>query len=147
MKKAIMFFSIFLYAIAASSHQHFSHLDYSIVFGGCFENDLVSLKINKRPVLKSFQVENRNAIKKGNLSLTQSPDGITLFYNGTEIKKSGVRIGFLIDIEVEVNKQVKKFKVDLRKGKVVVIENCTANTTSKEKKITLEQLQEPMIFM
>ena len=57
-------------------------------------------------------------------------------------------MSFYLNIELVVNKQVKKFKVDLRKGKVILFDYCAGEEgRSETKKITVEQLQEEVIFM
>jgi len=49
---------------------------------------------------------------------------------------------------VTVNKQVNKFKVDLRKGKVLLIENRAKPGSSEDaKKLTIEQLQDQVILL
>ena len=145
--------AIFILCFLASSYSVFSHtykedFDYSIVFGGCFEKDIVSLKINNTSIFNDYKVENKNAIKKGNLSLTQAKKRIHLFYNGQQKLKGRVNFTYYLNIDVTVNKRINKFKVDLRKGKVMLIENCAMPGSSEEtKKLTIEQLQDQVILL
>ena len=122
--------TIFILCFLASSYSVFSHtykedFDYSIVFGGCFEKDIVSLKINNTSIFNDYKVENKNVIKKGNLSLTQAKKKIYLFYNGQQKVKEKVNFSYYLNIDVTVNKRINKFQIDLRKGKVILIENCS----------------------
>lgn len=135
------------YTSTAFSHTTRDDFDYSIVFGGCFEKDIVSLKINNRSIFNNYKVENRDAIKKGNLSLTQADKKIHLFYNGQERFTGKVSFGFYLDIALTVNNKINKFKIDLRKGKVILVENCPIEKGSSTKKVTIEQMQEQVIFM
>src|SRR6186997_1342902 len=119
--------TFFIFCFLISCYPVFSHppkedFDYSIVFGGCFEKDVVSLKINNTSIFNNYKVENKNALKKGNLSLTQANKKIHLFYNGQEKYKGRVNFSFYLNIDVTVNNKASKFKVDLRKGKVIVVE-------------------------
>lgn len=146
--------AIFIFCLLVSSYTVFSHttkedFDYSIVFGGCFDKDIVSLKINNAPIFEHYRVDNKNAIKKGNLSLTQTNKKINLFYNGQQKYKGKVKFSFYLNIDLTVNNHVKKFKVDLRRGKVILFDYCPseAATRSTAKRITVEQLQEEVIFM
>ena len=145
--------AIFILCFLASSYSVFSHtykedFDYSIVFGGCFEKDIVSLKINNTSIFNEYKVENKNAIKKGNLSLTQAKTKIHLFYNGKQKIKGRVNFSYYLNIDVTVNNRVNKFKVDLRRGKVLLIENCQIeNSSARDKKITIEQLQDQVILL
>ena len=145
--------AIFILCFLASSYSVFSHsykedFDYSIVFGGCFEKDIVSLKINNTPIFNDYMVENKNAIKKGNLGLTQAKKKIHLFYNGNQKERARVNFSYYLNIDVTVNKRINKFQIDLRKGKVLLIENCSQQNSSKKiKKLTIEQLQDQVILL
>lgn len=144
--------TIFILCFLASSYSVFPHsykedFDYSIVFGGCFEKDIVSLKINNSSIFSDYKVENENGIKKGNLSLTQGRKKINLFYNGEQKTKARVNFKYYLSLDVIVNRQVKKFKIDLRKGKVLLIENCPTKDSKEGKELTLEQLQDQVILL
>jgi hypothetical protein len=144
--------TIFIFCLLISSYTVFCHtpgedFDYSIVFGGCFEKDIVSLKINHASIFNEYKVENKDPVKKGNLSLTQSNKKIHLYYNGEQKLKAKVNFDFYLDIDLKVNQQVKKFKVDLRKGKVILVEFCPVQDDPQTKKITIEQVQDQVILL
>jgi len=148
MKPIAITFCFLISSYTVFSHPAKEDFDYSIVFGGCFEKDIVSLKINNTSIFNNYKVENKNTLKKGNLSLTQANKKIHLFYNGQEKYKVRVNFNFYLDMDVTVNKKLNKFKVDLRKGKVILVEFCPANNASENsKKLTIEQMQEQVIFM
>ena len=149
MKQAISILCFLISSYSVFSHTTYKEdFDYSIVFGGCFEKDIVSLKINNTSIFNEYKVENKNAIKKGNLSLTQAKTKIRLFYNGQQKIKGRVNFSYYLNIDLTVNKRTDKFKVDLRKGKVLLIENCQVqNSSEKNKKITIEQLQDQVILL
>ena len=148
MKPIAIIFCFLISSYPVFSHPSKEDFDYSIVFGGCFEKDVVSLKINNTSIFNNYKVENKNAVKKGNLSLTQANKKIHLFYNGQEKYKGRINFSFYLNIDVTVNNKASKFKVDLRKGKVIVVEFCPADVSSENsKKLTIEQMQEQVIFM
>ena len=146
MKPALFIACLLLYAPFGFSHTTKEDFDYSIVFGGCFEKDIVSLKINNTSIFDHYKVENKDALKKGNLSLTQGNKGISIFYNRDQKFKRKINFSFYLDIDLKVNDKMNKFKIDLRKGKVILIEFCP-NPHSSQKKLTIEQLNEPVILM
>lgn len=117
--------------------------DYSIVFTGWFKKDVISLKINNTSIFENYVLDNSNASAKGNLSLTQSARGITIFYNNQEKLVTQLDIGFILDITITINKEVSHFKVDLRKGRIVLID-CPGDAASK--KMCIEQIDEPLIL-
>jgi len=65
------------------------------------------------------------------------------------VRKTGkISVDFLIDIDITVNKKLKKFKLDLRKGRVILVDYCTNGNISPDiKRIKIEQIQEPVILM
>ena len=90
MKKAFCVFCFLLFYGIAFSHTPIDDFDYSIVFGGCFNNDVLSLKINNTKVFDNIKVDNGDPVKRGNLSLTQADKKINLFYKGKAISKKKV---------------------------------------------------------
>jgi|GEM_PF-3516129 hypothetical protein len=147
MKKKYLTLLLFFCSTITFSNTKFNEFDYSIVFIGGFKNDIVSLSINKILLVDQYKVANVDSLKKGHLSLTQS-DEIKIFYNGREITKSKISVDFLIDIDITVNKKLKKFKLDLRKGRVILVDYCINGNISPDiKRIKIEQIQEPVILM
>ena len=130
------------------SHTAKEDFDFSIIFGGCFDKDIVSLKINNSIIFDHIRVDNRNNKLKGNLSLTQAKRKISLFYNGQKKFKNYISYNYFLTLDVTVNDKVEQFKIDLRKGKVIVIEHCIdPNYQQSKKKLSFEQVQEEVIFI
>ncbi|MFN2438454.1 MAG: hypothetical protein ABR503_04580 [Chitinophagaceae bacterium] len=148
MKKEYLTLLLFFCSTITFSNTKFNDFDYSIVFIGGFKNDIVSLSINKILLVDQYKVANVDSIKKGHLSLTQSDKEIKIFYNGRQITKSKIPVDFVIDFDITVNKKLKKFKLDLRKGKVILVDYCINDKLSPNiKKISVQQIQEPVILM
>jgi hypothetical protein len=144
--KTILFLSLITLSAFAYPHPKPAQFDYSLVFGGCFENDTVQLHINKVAVLKNYTLHNQDTAVRGRLSLTQSDKQITIFYNDQVKKRRGIRSTSTLTIELIVNQEPHRFEVDLRKGRVLLFDFCQADATT-HKRLTLEQMQEPMILM
>ncbi len=148
MKKKYFTLILFFCSTISFSNTNLNQFDYSVVFVGNFENDIVSLSINKVLLVNHYKITNVDSIKKEHLSLTQSGKVIKIFYNGRQITKSKIEVDFVIDIDITVNRKLKKIKIDLRKGKVILIDYCINDNKSPDiKKISIEQIQEPVILM
>src|SRR5215210_4552329 len=100
--KHLFFLSLLLPAFAFS-HNKLNEFDYSIIFIGSFENDIVSLTLNNTLVLDKYAIDNSDSLKKGHLSLTQYDNEIKVFYNGTEITRSRIAVEFILDAEISIN--------------------------------------------
>ncbi|HKB44293.1 MAG TPA: hypothetical protein VKC90_07880 [Chitinophagaceae bacterium] len=148
MKKALLFFSLFISSASVFPNTLTKDFDYFIIFGGSFDKDILSLKINNYSIFKNYKVDNRDSIVKGNLSLIQANNKLNLQYNGNQKVTSKIIFNRILEIEITVNGHVNHFKVDLRKGKIILFEFCPDdNATSKEKKLTIDQIQEPFLFI
>ena len=142
MKKLLILSACIICSFVASSGDK-APVDYSIVFGGCFEKDIVTLSINKKKVLSNYKLENQNEIKKGHLSLTQTGNKIYIFYNRNQKSVAKIPIDFILDIQIIINNQTQNLKIDLRKGKVIVLDFCNAEAG---RKLSCEQVQEPVVL-
>ena len=148
MKRRHFFILLLFLPLITLSHPRSNGFDYSIIFIGSFENDIVSLSLNKVLVLDRYKVENADSIKRGHLSLTQYDNEIKVYYNGAEITRSRIDVSFILNAVITINGKLKKIKLDLRKGKVILIDHVPDNPKKAEaKKLRIEQIDEPVILM
>ncbi len=147
MKKQIFTLILFFCSSLSFSNTHLREFVYSVVFIGCFENDNVSLSINKTLLLDQYKLANLDSLKKGHLSLTQSDEEIKIFYNGRQIIKSKIEVDFVLLFDITVNGISNKFNVDLRKGRIILVDySINDNKYPGKKSIIIDQLQEPFIW-
>lgn len=146
MKKFYLALLSLIITVSAFSRPPLNYFDYSIIFSGPFKNDLVSFSVNKQIVIHKFKVENVNASRKGHLNLTQNSNNITVYYNGAQLKKPKVPVSFIVELEISVNGQQKKFEVDLRKGKVIVVNTQPEKPGTEKGNISIEQIAEVLVF-
>lgn len=148
MKSKYLILFVLLFPVIVYSHPRQNQFDYSIIFIGCFENDIVSLSLNKVLILDRYKVENADSIKKGHLSLTQYDNEIKVYYNGAEITRSRIDVTFILAADITINGKLQKIKLDLRKGKVILVDHVAEHTNNvKNRKLRIEQIDEPVIFM
>jgi hypothetical protein len=143
MKKLLLLLFSTTCFLSAFSNPPAHGYDYSIVFTGWFKNDVISLKINNTSIFENYVLDNSNEKTAGNLSLTQSAKGITIYYNNQEKLVSQLDVEFFLDVTITINKEARHFKVDLRKGRIVLV-NCPGASGTKE--LCIEQIEEPVVF-
>lgn len=146
MLKAFFSLALLLSSIAGFSTGKTSGYDYYIIFVGEFKNDKISLAINHKTVLNNCSLENIDPLKKGNLSISQKNEYITIAYNGKTIKKSKISVDFTMDLDITVNNKKKAFQVNLRKGKVVLVD-YSSRSDNPAKELSVEQVQEPVLLI
>lgn len=142
MKKALIFFGL-LCSTLVYAYPPGANPDYLIVFGSCFEKERIGLKINNVQIFEGYEIASEKENQRGNLSIKQSENGLEIFYNGNHQSISKVDFDYELNIEVTINKKVNKYSVDLRRGKVVVFQNCSEAT----RKLSVEQIQEQVFLM
>ncbi len=142
MKTTLIFFGL-LCSTLVYAYTPGEDPDYLIVFGNCFEKEPISLKINDVIIFEGYQIASGKEEQRGNLSIKQSENGIEIFYNGKHQSISKVDFDHVLNIEVTLDKKVNTYNIDLRKGKVVVFQNCSQTT----KKLSVEQIQEQVFLM
>ena len=145
-RRHLLYLALFLPAIGFIKAEP-SHFEYSIIFIGSFENDLVSLSLNNVVVLEKYKVENKDSVKRGHLSLTQYDNEIKVYFNGSEISKAKIPVEFILQTEITINGKLKKTKIDLRKGKVILIDNIDPSKPLQSKNLRIEQIHEPVLLM
>lgn len=142
--KYILLLTVFI--LSQSFGRHFNPSagsDYSIVFGGCFQNDKLGLSINRQTIFTQWLVNNADAANQGNLSLSQKGDRLIVYYNGKEISRKAVRFDFNLELKLVLNGKTKTYKADLRRGKLLLFDYCLKD---KSKTLTMEQVQEPVLL-
>ena len=139
---------IFLFTMNVLWAQAPKGFDYTIILGGCFNQDQVSMKVNNRVVFKNYMINNKDTSRRGNFNFVQDEQGIRINYNGSEENRKAIDFDFILDIKLIVNKQIQRFSIDLRKGNIILFDYCPDLGSSKPiRKLTTEQLQEPFLFM
>jgi len=142
-------FTIFLFfvsqIITAQSPKSF---DYTVILGGCFNHDQVSMKVNNRMVSKNYMIDHKDTVTRGNFNFIQDQQGIRINYNGKEESRKAIDFDFILDIKLTVNKKLQRFSIDLRKGNIILFDYCNGvDMQTSIRKITAEQLQEPFLLM
>ena len=145
MRKVIFSFILLCLSILAFANPPRDQYDYYIVFAGSFKNDVVSLSINKQRVCNKFVIENTDSSKRGHLSIAQYENNINIAYNGKQITRSGIPVNFLLDLDITVNGKKKRFTINLKKGKVILVD-FMEDSSSNQKNLMIEQLQEPLLM-
>ena len=138
----------FVFNACCSSSAQETPIEFALIFGACFENENVSLKLNHKLILDHYQLGFQKKLKKGNLNLKQTDKNIIVSFNGKEKKMPKIKSTTQLQIDITLNGRLTKFTVDLRKGNILLLEFCpTVKDDSKTRKLKMEQRQEAVILM
>lgn len=119
--------------------------EFSIIFGGCFQDDTVSLKINSVGFANNVVLKS-NVVGSANFSITQDKNGISVkHYQRTRFILQKINIKSLINLSLSINGKSVNSVFDLRKGKIIYIEYCWDR--NKKREITVQQQDYPVYFL
>ena len=144
LKRLIFLFLLFSNSNSFGQKAKFK-FDFSIILGGCFQDDSVSININSvqfanKVILKS------NSAGSANFSIVQDKKGIAVkhYHMGRFILQK-IETKSPIKIEVSINKESAFSTFDLKKGKIIFIEHCWNKDRKQE--ITIRQQDYPVYFL
>src|SRR5690606_36734830 len=98
-----VFTIILFFASHIISAQAPKSFDDTVILGGCFDHDQVSMKVNNRVVFKDYMINNKDTVTRGNFSFIQDQQGIRINYNGNEECRKAIDYDFILDIKLTVN--------------------------------------------
>jgi hypothetical protein len=98
--------------------------DFSVIVGSCFKADTVKISINGQELTDNEIVESDFSTGVTKLGVYQDKDGLWILKGDEKIKKNRLTIGRQITIDIFVNGTKTTKMIDLRKGKIIFIENC-----------------------
>lgn len=138
---------LFLLSFASFSNDHTIKYDYYIVFAGKFKDDNISVSINKKQVLSNCLLNNDDSARRGNLNIFQNKDSVFITYNGQQATISKIKVDFILQLDVTVNNKKATFKIDLKKGKVILIDYLKKADAPGLNNLTIEQIQEQYLLI
>jgi hypothetical protein len=114
--------------------------DYSIAFAGCFENDKVALKLNGIVVMEPVRVTSNPVLGITKVGVFQDKEA-AWFSSGDKTQKlSPISVNDSLSISVSLNGRWNDFKIDLRRGKTMLINACLEQIDGKNKRmVTVDQ--------
>ena len=135
----IAVFLLLFISTASFSKTLFRPPSFSIVFGACFKNDIVTLKINNVPVITKYEViSNKTIIGASNLTLSQFEKSLDISFNGITIYKDAIPSSQIMVLEFIVNDIPYHFSTNLKKGNVYIVGFCE-KSPSNDRVLILEQ--------
>lgn len=122
-------------------------LEFSIIFSGRFEKDTISLNINNRQIVRAYPLDNTDSSKQEHLNLSQYESDLVIHYNSKKITRAKIPLDHSMQLQIQINKEIKKCTIDLRKGRAIVIDYRTTGVDKKLiREIFVEQIAEPTLL-
>jgi len=117
-----------------------ANLKFSVLFGSCFQNDQVGLKINSVEFVAASQISSDSINSITRLSAYQDNSAVWVTENDKKTKYSALTLERRLQLDIMLNGAWKKFNIDLRKGKIILINNCLRKKgVTTERSLTISQ--------
>ncbi len=99
-------------------------IKFSIAFSSCFDNDLTDLSINGVKVFYKVKITTAGIDGISNVSVYQDDKCLHLIIDKKETLLSKILIGDTLNCDILFNRNLEKFKLDLKNGENIFIDNC-----------------------
>jgi hypothetical protein len=135
---------IFFLPIYCLGQKTLFNFEYTIVFGGNFNQDSIELKINNSKIF-SGRIRS-GVIAKANLEITQTKTCLSTFYNGATKKFKKSKTEPKLNIFIVLNGEGHSYSFDLKRGPILFVQNIY-DKKLKANHLTIEQRTEPLQFL
>lgn len=146
LKKEIIFFiTLFILSSHLFAQKTNFKFDFTIIFGGCFQDDSVTLNINS-VVFANKIILKSNVVGSASFSITQDKKGISVkHYQMARFILQKINIKAPINLNLSINDKSVNSIFNLKKGKIIYIEYCWDK--NKKRQITVQQQDYPVYFL
>ena len=128
MKSKILLICGFLLSLSVKG-QDYKDIEFSIILGDCFKNDTISMIINGKTIFDSSVVTSDFSTGLTELSTYQDKKNLIVIErsNKKELAKLEIRKSIIISFIIK-NKENYSKTLNLKKGKIIVIDYCNRQT-------------------
>lgn len=138
-----------LVLLSATCSQRLSkNLDFTFIIAGCFDYDTISIVINDIQFVNSCIVKSEFSSGLTGLDIYQDNDSLWLLNQGEKVGIERMEIENELDISIIANHDSLSEKVNLKKGKVIVLEYCNwrQDDGSLNRRLRITQFKKQVIF-
>lgn len=114
---------------------------FSLIIGSCFKSDTVDISINGQELVRDVVVESNFSTGITQLAIYQDDDGLWVLNENEKINIGKLDVSKTLALNIKINGVATSKSVDLRKGWILMLDNCyTESTAGKpERTITIQQ--------
>jgi len=122
--------------------------DFSLIVASCFHGDTIKIILNGYELITNETANSDFATGRTEIEIYQDKAGLWLQTGLQKIKRDRLLITNQVTLDFFVNDVKTTKTVDLRKGKILVIDNCYVKSDSGEslKTLTIQQFKKSVTF-
>lgn len=121
---------------------------FSLIVGSCFESDTVDISINGQGLVRNEVVESNYSTGITQLAIYQDDNGLWVLNKNERTNLGRIDVNKTLTVDIRINGVKTSKSVDLRKGWILILDNCY--TESKEGKpertVTVQQHKKTVVL-
>lgn len=143
---AILLITIIVGTSFSQSKRKKSH--FSLIIGSCFKSDIVDISINGQELVRDVVVDSNFSTGVTQLAIYQDDDGIWILNENVKTNLGKLDVNKTLALNIKINGVATSKSVDLRKGWILMLDNCyTESKTGKpERTITVQQHKKTVVL-
>lgn len=149
MKKGILtILLISLIAGASVSQTKSKKNHFSLIIGSCFKSDTVDVNINGQELVSNEIVESNFSTGITQLAIYQDDTGLWVLNENKKTNLGRMAVNKAFSIDIKINGVTMSKSVDLRKGWILILDNCYTESKSgkPERTVTVQQHKKLVVF-
>ena len=130
----LLLFSFISTLVLGQSEKPF---DFSLIIASCFKADTIKIRVNGQDLIDNEIVNSDFSTGVTELGIYQDNDGLWIQKGKEKIKKEKLTIDRQINLDIIVNRTRTTKIIDIKKGKILFVDNCFVKNQSGQTVQTL----------
>ncbi|PTX10518.1 hypothetical protein C8N40_11719 [Pontibacter mucosus] len=149
MKKGLLAILLITIIVGTSfSQSKIKKSHFSLIIGSCFKSDTVDISINGQKLVRGALVDSNFSTGVTQLAIYQDDDGLWVLNENEKTNHGKLDVNKTLALNIKINGVATSKSVDLRKGWILMLDNCyTESKTGKpERTITIQQHKKTLVL-
>ncbi|GAB2530466.1 hypothetical protein GCM10027189_08070 [Rufibacter soli] len=119
-----------------------------MIIGSCFKSDTVDISINGQGLVRDAVVDSNFSTGVTQLAIYQDDDGLWVLNENEKTDLGRLEVNKTLALNIKINGVATSKSIDLRKGWVLMLDNCyTESKAGKpERTITIQQHKKTVVL-
>lgn len=121
---------------------------FSLIVGSCFKSDTVDISINGQELVKDAVIESDSSTGITPLAIYQDNNGLWVLNENVRINFGRMHVNKTIAVDIKINGVTTSRSIDLRKGWILMLDNCytVSKESQPERTLTVQQHKKTVVL-
>jgi len=149
MKKGLLAILLIIMTIGTSFSQSKRKKNhFSLIIGSCFKSDTVDVSINGQKLVRNVVVESNFSTGITQLAIYQDDNGLWVLNENERTNLGRMDVNKTLAVDIKINGVTTSKSVDLRKGWILMLDNCYTESKAgqPERTVTAQQHKKTVVL-